>query len=315
MKSVQYIILGALLLLLAYDSYGQQDAQYTQYMYNTLSVNPAYAGSREALNITGIYRTQWVGIDGAPETQTLNIHSPIGCNEKVGLGFSVINDNIGPTQETYFDIDFSYTIKTSFKDKLSFGLKAGGHLLNIAYSELNPFTTGDDLFQNNLDNKFSPNIGVGLYYRHLDVWYLGFSAPNILETTHFDVDLSQSVVSTAKEQINYYFIGGYVFDLNKSLKLKPAFLTKAVAGAPLQLDLSTNLWIKERVSLGLAWRWSAAVSAMAGFQVTDQIMIGFAYDKETTDLGQTNFNSGSYEAILRFEIFKKCGKIISPRFF
>lgn len=310
------ILLLLIIMSCGHNFYAQQDAQYSQYMYNTMSVNPAYAGSRDALSITGLYRAQWVGLDGAPETQTINIHSPIGCSEKIGLGGSVINDSNGPVQETYFDIDFSYSIETSFKDKLSFGLKAGGHLLNIAYSQLTKYNPGDPLLETqDIQNKFSPNIGFGMYFRHLDVWYLGLSAPNLLETAHFDFDGTTVVSSEARERINYYFIGGYVFTLNENLKFKPAFLTKAVTGAPLQLDVSANLWIKERISLGAAWRWDAALSAMIGLQITDQIMIGFAYDKETTDLGQTNFNSGSYEAILRFEIFKKCGKFISPRFF
>jgi len=310
MKNKLLIFVTLISATFAIESNAQQDAQYTQYMYNTMSVNPAYAGSRDAISMTGLYRTQWVGLDGAPDTQTFNIHSPIGDSEKVGLGLSIINDNIGPTRETYFDIDFSYTINTSDEGRLSFGIKGGGHLLNVAYSELSQFNNGDQLLQSDIENKFSPNVGAGIYYRKGDRWYVGLSAPNLLETKHFD----ESSLSVANEQINLYLIGGYVFDINSDLKLKPAVLFKGVKGAPLQADLTLNALLKEKLTLGLAYRWSAAVSALLGYQLTDKLMLGLAYDRETTDLGNTQFEQGSYEVFLRYEIFEN-QKILSPRFF
>ncbi|WP_109299349.1 type IX secretion system membrane protein PorP/SprF [Aquimarina sp. AU474] len=295
----------------------QQDAQYTQYMYNTISVNPAYAGSRDAISITGLYRNQWVGIEGAPVTQTLNIHSPIGASNKVGLGLSIVNDKIGPTQETYFDIDFSYTINTSTTGQLAFGVKAGGHLLDVNFNDLNQYTNTDILLNTDVDNKFSPNVGIGVYY-HAEKLYLGVSAPNLLETQHFDEsadDNSSALSFLAEERINYYLMGGYVFDINESLKLKPAVLFKGVSGAPLQADVSANFLFKDKFTLGAAYRWSAAFSVLAGFQVSDEIMLGFAYDWETTALGNTEFNAGSFEFFLRYEIFKKNDRILYPRFF
>jgi len=293
------------------DGSAQQDAQYTQYMYNTMSINPAYAGSRDALSGLLLHRSQWVGLEGAPRTQTFNLHTPVGYAKKVGLGLSIVNDKIGPTHETYFDIDFSYTINTSELGKLSFGLKGGGHLLDVAYSELSQYNAGDQLLQTDIKNKFSPNVGVGLYYRQSDRWYLGMSVPNLLETTHFE----EASLSQARERINYYLIGGYVFDLNADLKLKPAFLLKAVAGAPLQADVTANFLLKEKLTLGLAYRWDAALSGLVGYQFSDGIMVGFAYDRETTDLGKTKFESGSFEVFLRFEILSEPDKILSPRFF
>ena len=293
------------------DCFAQQDAQYTQYMYNTMSVNPAYAGSREVLSITGLHRSQWVGLEGAPRTQTLNVHSPIGRDEKLGLGLSIVNDKIGPTHETYFDLDFSYTFQSDGDGRFSFGIKAGGHLLNVDYDLLNQYNPGDLLLQNNIENKFSPNFGVGFYYRKGDTWYVGLSAPNLLETEHLD----EISLSTARERIHYYLIGGYVFNLSDNLKFKPTFLGKAVKGAPLQVDLSANFLVNEKFTLGAAYRWSAALSGLVGFQVSDGLMIGFAYDRETTELGKTKFNDGSYELFLRFELFKNTGKLISPRFF
>ncbi|WP_111685583.1 PorP/SprF family type IX secretion system membrane protein [Winogradskyella tangerina] len=289
----------------------QQESQYSQYMYNTMSINPAYAGNRGVMSISALHRSQWVGLDGAPETQTLNIHSPVGESGRVGLGFSVIHDNIGPTSETQFDAVFSYTIPTSENARLSFGLQAGGHLLNVDFTKLNIYTDGDPGFQNNIDNQFSPNFGFGIYYHHSDRWYLGMSIPNILETKHFD----RSSLSSVTERFHIYTIGGYVFDLSRSTKFKPAFLLKGVKGAPIALDLSASFMFHDKFSLGAAYRMDVAWSALAGFQLSDQIMIGFAYDKDTTELGNTSFNDGSYEVFMRFELFKNKGQLISPRFF
>jgi len=193
MKKIKIIVVTAFLSVTFFTSYAQQDAQYTQYMYNTISVNPAYAGSRGVLSIMGLHRSQWVGLDGAPRTQTLTLNTPIGGNERVGLGLSIVNDQIGPTDETYFDIDFSYTIPTSETGKLSLGIKAGGHLLNVDFQKLSQFNTNDALFENNIDNKFSPNVGVGVYY-HTHKFYVGLSAPNLLETDHFDESTRPVVV-------------------------------------------------------------------------------------------------------------------------
>ncbi|MFD2101732.1 type IX secretion system membrane protein PorP/SprF [Flagellimonas iocasae] len=299
------LLLGAMGIV-----HGQQDAQYTQYMYNTVSVNPAYAGSRGHLSIAALYRNQWLGLDGAPETQTLNIHTPMGYRG-VGLGVSIVNDKIGPTSETYFDVDFSYTIQTSWEGRLSFGLKASAHMLDIRYSELDEFEIDPQLqSQQDIQNKFSPNVGAGVYY-HTDRFYAGLSAPRILETTHFDT----SSVSTAKEQINLYAITGYVWDLNPFLKFKPTLLTKVVQGAPLQLDLSANFMLNERFIGGVAYRWDAAFSGLFGFMVSDQFMIGLAYDREITELGAATFNDGSFEVILRYDFIRNLGNLKSPRFF
>ena len=299
-------ILYFAIMLLSLVSYSQQDAQYTQYMYNTINVNPAYAGSRGVMSIFGLHRTQWVGLDGAPTTNAFSINSPIE-NSNLGVGLSFVNDKIGPTVENTISADISYTIQTSETYKLSFGVKGTANLFNLDVTKLNPVSSGDPLLQN-LDNNFSPNVGAGVYL-HSDKLYLGASVPNFFETRRYD----DNTTAVSKERMNLYFIGGYVFDLTSNLKFKPAFLTKVVEGAPLQLDLSGNFLINEKFVLGAAWRWSAAVSAMAGFQVSDGLYIGYGYDLETTKL--RNYNSGSHEVFLRFELFKRQDKIVSPRFF
>lgn len=287
-------------------SQAQQDAQYTQYMYNTINVNPAYAGSRGVMSIFGLYRTQWVGLDGAPKTGAFSINSPIE-NSNLGVGLSFVNDKIGPTVENTISADLSYTIQTSESYKLSFGVKGTANLFNLDVTKLNPVNAGDPLLQN-LSNNFSPNVGAGIYF-HSDKSYLGLSVPNFFETKRYD----DNDIAVYKERMNLYFIGGYVFDLSPNLKFKPAFLTKVVEGAPLQLDLSGNFLINEKFVLGAAWRWSAAASLMAGFQVSDGMYIGYGYDLETTKL--RNYNSGSHEIFLRFELFKRQDRIVSPRFF
>ena len=286
----------------------QQDAQYTQYMYNTVSVNPAYAGSRGHMSIAALHRSQWIGLDGAPQTQTLNLHSPIGYRG-VGMGFSIVNDKIGPTSETNFDIDFSYTIYTSTEGRLSFGLKASAHLLDIRFSELNQYAP-DQTLEQDIDNRFSPNFGAGIYY-HTNNFYAGLSVPRFLQTSHFD----QSSLSTAKEQMNFYLITGYVWNLNEFLKFKPTLLSKVVQGAPLQVDLSANFMLNDKFILGAAYRWDAAVSGMVGFNISENILIGMAYDRETTELGNAAFNDGSFEVILRYDFIKTKGNLKSPRFF
>lgn len=293
----------------------QQDAQYTQYMYNTLSVNPAYAGSRGQLSFAGLYRSQWVGLDGAPETFTLNLHSPIR-NSRLGYGISIVNDNIGDgvVQETYLDAVVSYTIDVSMDAKLSFGLKAGGNMLSLDFNRLRNFDQ-EVVNQNNIDNRFTPNFGLGIYY-HSDKFYAGVSAPNVLESEYFDNDnLDDGVNFLSAERMNIYLITGYVFDLGADLQFKPALLTKAVGGAPLQVDLSASFLFANKFSFGAAYRWDAAVSGLVGFQVTDQIMLGLAYDRETTELGGTQFNDGSFEVFLRLELLKSFQRTISPRFF
>ena len=311
-------LLIALICIFSLPILAQQDSQYTQYMYNTISVNPAYAGTRGALSITGLHRSQWVGVEGAPRSQTLSANTPLGINNQIGLGVSMINDQIGPTSETYFDVDFSYTIRTSENAKLSFGLKVGGHLLNVNFDELTRYNINDPSFENNIDNKFSPNIGLGLYY-YTDTFYLGLSAPNLLETDHFDGQNSTSSLNStsviAKERINYYLIAGNVFDVNSNLKFKPALLTKLVTGTPLQVDMSANFLLYDRLTIGAAYRLSAAWSGLVAFQASDNILIGFSYDRDTTELGNAKFNSGSYELMIRFELFKRYDKIFTPRFF
>ncbi|QGK73775.1 type IX secretion system membrane protein PorP/SprF [Flavobacterium sp. SLB02] len=286
--------------------FAQQDAQYTQYMYNTININPAYAGSRGAMSLFGLYRTQWVGLDGAPETSSFSVNTPLS-NSNLGMGVSLVNDKIGPTNENTLSADLSYTIPTSETFKLSFGIKATANLFSLDVNKLQPEHQGDPQFQD-LNSKFSPNIGAGVYW-HSDKAYVGLSVPNFIETNRYD----DNDTAIFKDKINYYLMAGYVFDLDPYIKFKPAVLTKMVEGSPLQVDLSANFMFNDKFVAGLAYRWSAALSAMVGFQLTDGLFIGYSYDRETTRLN--NYNSGSHEIFLRFEFFNNYSRITSPRFF
>jgi len=293
-------------MLMCYTGFAQQDVQYTQYMYNTININPAYAGSRGVLSVFGLHRTQWVGIDGAPVTNAFSINTPIS-NSRIGLGVSLVSDRIGPTKNTNLSGDFSYTIPTSETFKLSFGLKVSANMFDLDVSKLNPGDANDPNLQN-YNNEITPNFGAGIYF-HSDKLYLGLSVPYITRNTKY----SDNDVAVYTERENFYFIGGYVFDLSQSVKFKPAFLSKVVTGSPLQVDVSGNFMFYDKFVLGGAYRWDAAFSALAGFQVSDGLFIGYSYDMETTEL--KNYNSGSHEVFLRYELFNKVSKMVSPRFF
>lgn len=304
-NSVFFVVM----LLFCTSVFAQQESQYTQYMYNTMMFNPGYAGSRGVGSFFGLYRTQWVGLEGAPKTATLSYHTPIK-EKNVGLGFSLFHESIGPQQENTFSVDFSYTLNLG-NSKLAFGLKGSAALFQLDVNKLNLYDGLDYSFTGD-HSVFSPNIGAGLYW-YTDKYYLGFSVPNLLETQVFRRNDTNREVSVLKNTQHYYLIGGYVFDLSENIKFKPAALSKISYGAPLQLDLSANFMFNEKFVLGAAWRWSAAVSAMAGFQINDRWFIGYGYDFETTELSR--YNSGSHEIFLRYELMKVYRKVVSPRFF
>jgi len=303
-------IVTLVMVLISILSYAQQDTQFTNYMYNTLSFNPAYAGSRGTTSIYLSQRSQWVGLEGSPTTNALSYHSPIGSSN-LGIGVSFLNDAIGPVEENLVSIDMSYTIQTSYDYKLAFGLRASAHMLNVDFTKLNIFNPGDVLAQNNINNRISPNIGFGMFW-YSDKSYLGFSIPNLLETKHINKGLNSSVSSISKERLHYHFTAGYIFDLSQDVLFKPAVLTKIVSGSPLQVDVSANFQLYDKFTLGASYRLDAAVSFLGGFQLSRNWLLGYAYDFDTNNL--STYNSGSHEVFLRYEIFRT-NRVKSPRFF
>ncbi len=314
MRNSYIAILVLILLGTSFSSNAQQDPQYTQYMYNTQVINPAYAGSRDVLSFGLLGRIQWVNIEGAPRTGTFTVDTPIGSLDNMGLGLSIVHDELGPAVESNINVDYSYTINTSDEAELSFGLKAGLDLLDVDFTKLNIADQSDPRFQNNIDNRLQPQIGAGIYY-NTDRFYAGLSVPNFLTTKHFD---ESSLVNTqaetiAAERLHYFLIAGYVFDISDNVKFKPATLVKLVNGSPLQWDASANFLFNETLTVGASYRWSAALSALVGFQASDSIFIGFGYDWQTTDI--EDYSDGSYEIILRFDVFNKPDRVLTPRFF
>ncbi len=302
MKKIYHIVI---LLVGVFSASAQQESQYTQYMYNTMSFNPGYTGSREVLSVMGLYRTQWVGLEGAPKTMNFSVQSPVGIHSALGL--NVLGDQIGPTKTTGVTANYSYTILGSTDVKYSFGISGTLDNFSVDYNKLN--IENPDPYLVGTESQISPNVGVG-FYVHSYNWYVGLSVPRLLKTTYFDDTKATTYAATS----HFYLMGGYVFDLNPYLKFKPAAMIKAVSGAPIAVDLSANFLINDKLTLGAAYRWDAAVSGLAGFQISDGLNIGYAYDYDTTHIG--NYNSGSHEIFLRFELFSKSkSKMITPRFF
>lgn len=304
------LILG---LVSAGSVYSQQQPLYTMYMWNQLIINPAYAGTRDALTASAVVREQWVGLDGAPSTQVLSIHSPLP-NEKVGLGLTIQNDHIGPTNNTGVFGDFAYHLQVSEKSKLSLGLRAGFSIYQADFSSLNNIETNDPAFNKNIENNFLPNFGFGAYY-YGNRGYVGLSAPTIIENElnsgnnpgNDNLDISNR---------HYYLMGGYVFNLSQDsagVMFKPSAIVRMVAGAPVSFDISANFLIKQKLWLGAAYRYQDSFAALVSFQFTEHLQAGYSYDFGTSDL--RSYNGGSHEIMLTYDFFKNDVKTKNPRYF
>jgi type IX secretion system PorP/SprF family membrane protein len=285
----------------------QQDAQYTQYMYNMNILNPAYAGINPGtLNVSLLGRKQWVGIPGAPETAVLSVHSPV--MEGMGLGLSVLADKIGPINEQFVYVDYSYTIPVGYYDNLAFGVKGGVTLLNASLSDLRRVMEDDENFVTDINNA-KPNFGFGAFY-YSDIYYVGISVPNILQTEY--LEKTGNIVSRISKRNHIFLTGGYVFDLSYDWKFKPSTMIKASVGAPLSVDLSANFLFDDTYEIGGSYRWGDSASLLLGARVNDMLKVGYSYDFTTTELNR--FNSGTHELILLFDILTSYD-IVSPRFF
>ena len=277
--------------------FAQKEPQYTQYMYNIGSFNPAYVGTVETPDITGLYRVQWSGIPGAPKTMRFGVNLPL-ANEKNGLGFNIVSDQLGPTTQTYIDVAYSFQVQLSDETKLSFGVDAGGSLLDVDYTK-GDFENPNEPLINNADtfNKFYPTVGAGMFMYQKN-WYVGLSVPNFLTSGIY----ADEVANIVEDKMQFNFIGGYVFDLSEGLKFKPAFLMNYLNGAPLNLNLSTNFLISDLVTVGASYRLDNAISGLAGLQISNSLFLGYSYDYNTNGLGE--YSQGSHEVILKFYVGK-----------
>lgn len=286
-----FFVLG--FMLVSALGFSQKEPQYTQYMYNIGSFNPAYVGTVQNPEIAGLYRAQWLDVPGSPRTIRFGANVPF-ANEKTGLGFNIISDQLGPSTQTYVELAYSYQINVTDETKLSFGLDAGGSFLNVDFSKGTFENPGEPILDREIIKKFYPTIGAGLFLYEDDIWYLGASIPNFLTDGIYNDD----VATIIEDKMQFNFIGGYVFDLSETLKFKPAFLINYINGAPLNTNLSTNFLFNDRFTVGASYRLGNAISGLAGFQITSGTFVGYSYDYNTQPLGE--FSSGSHEVILKF---------------
>lgn len=314
MKTQAHKLLIGLLLLTLVLANGriaaQQDPGFSQYMYNTLSVNSAYAGTQEAINIILLSRHQWVGFDGAPQTQTFTVHSPVD-KKYVGIGLSYVRDKIGPLNINNIYIDYSFKIKVHDGGNLSMGLKTGIDMRQNNLSDLSPLNGTDPSYYADIASKVSPNFGVGLYY-YTRNYYVGLSVPKIRNTNLSEENAEHLGQETLER--HYFIIGGYVWDVNPDWKFKPTFFAKYVNGAPLSLDLNASAMYKERVVAGISHRFGDSFGMMFQVRAIDYLWLGYAYDFTITPL--RGYNKGTHEVLVLFDLYTPKREVVkSPRFF
>lgn len=292
----------------------QQNPQFTQYFFATQVINPGYIGTRDFASVGLIGRSQWVNFEGAPRTGTLSFSTPLGRLRKTVVGFTALHDVIGPVTQTLLAADYAYNLYFKENTRLSFGLKPGLSLFKLDPSKLNLDDPNDE-FRYTDQTQLIPHLGLGVYYAS-ERFYAGLSVSNVFSSVFTENRLPDTANSGFRtyEREHYYLMTGYVLDLNSNLKFKPATVLKAVVGAPLQWDVSANFLYQEKLLLGASYRWSAAWSAVAGFQLLDPIFMGVAYDYQTTELQQ--YSTGSYELVFVFDLgTSDCGCSLKNRFF
>ena len=290
------------------DTFAQQDPMFTQYMFNTLTINPAYAGSKEAISFVGLYRKQWVGVDGAPTTQTITVHGPIS-KQKTGLGISLMNDAIGSIKQIQTFVDLSHRIQVTDESYLRLGLKAGGSTFSANYADLIARDLDDELIHN-FSGEFLPNIGAGLFY-YSDNYYLGFSIPKFLKNYVKGPQNSEIL----QEETHYFLNGGYVFDINKAqnMTIKPSFMLRHVNGAPMSVDLNTTVYLSKQIGIGAGIRLNDSVSGLLQYFFKSGLYFGYSYDHSISKLN--HFNTGSHEIMIGYDLSIKARKNNYPRCF
>ena len=290
-------------------TFAQQEPQYTQYMFNTVSVNPAYAGTREALNVLLLSRLQWVGMEGAPRTYDFTIHTPIS-KYKMGIGLSLVSDSYGPVTNQYLNLSYAYRVNITEKTVLSMGIKGGIYNYHVNLTGLN-FGEGDAYINENPEQKFLPNAGMGLYL-FSDSYYIGASVPRLIQTELNGEQITASTLGDLKR--HYYLMGGLIFDLSSDLKLKPSIINRFVEGAPTSTDFTAQFLIRDTYWAGFTYRYDEAIALLASVQVNNQLMIGYSYDFQQSEL--STFNNGSHEIVISYDFagFTR-EKVTSPRYF
>jgi len=289
--------------------HAQQEPMYTHYMFNSMSVNPAYAGTRNALNMSMQSRLQWIGMEGAPNTHNLSFHTPIN-NKRVGLGFSITDDEIGPLRNTYLNLNYAYRVKLNEEWTLSMGIKGGLNSFYLGLGEVSLNEMNDEAFLNNTQKRLVPNVGMGLY-AYNDQMYAGIAAPKLIETRLDNEDM-ENVGNELKR--HYYLIAGYVMDVNSDLKFKPSVLSKLVMGAPASVDVSAMFLFREQIWFGTSYRIGDALSFLFDVKVNKQLTAGLSYDVTLNQMG--GYSGGTWELLISYDFdgFTN-NKLKSPRYF
>ena len=309
MKRIIIIILVATALLGANRLQAQQEPQYTQFMFNMMSVNPAYAGTRDALNALMISRWQWVGVEGAPRSHTFALHTPIN-NKNIGVGASIIADNIGPVTNTYINLNYAHRIKLNESLTLSMGLKGGIYNYYVGLSDLD-LNDPDNSFTQDYKKNFQPNLGAGAYLYTKD-YYVGFSVPKLVKTELEDVGSSNDLSSELKR--HFFITAGYVFELNSEWKIKPSFLNKMVEGAPPSLDITAQALYVDKFWIGTTYRVGDAIAVLFEIKINRQLTVGYAYDYTLS--GMSDVSNGSHEILISYDFSGFSNdKVKSPRYF
>lgn len=291
------------------ESKAQQDPMYTQYMENLLTLNPAYAGSRDVLSAMAVSRNQWVSMPGAPVTRSLSVNAPVKTTN-MGLGLSILRDQLDPVTQTGIYMDYSYTLYFANKRSLALGLKGGVNFYEAGLSGLETNQPDDPVFANDINRKFLPNVGVGAFY-YTPKYYLGLSVPKLIENK-----INKNAVSTqsiSREEMHVFFMAGYVFDVNRIVKFKPSILTKYVKNAPVSLDMTGTFLFYDRLWLGAMYRVGDSFGGLVQMQATNQLKIGYSYDLPVNKLGA--YNKGTHEIMVIFDFDFGTGKVRSPRYF
>ncbi len=305
-KMIKKVILVLVVCFIIDEANAQTEPMYSQYMYNMVAINPAYAGSRGVTGLNYFGRSQWSGISGAPKTHSVTLDG-VSSNGVFGLGVQLYNDQIGVFKTNGANFMTSVRTKVSENGVLSGGIQFGikNQVKNFT-DVVNVYESNDPKFMSNM-NTTDATLGMGIYY-NTDNFYVGASIPNILKTSENNLPNSPKVNNT-----HLFLTTGYVFDINNDVKLKPSTLVKIVNGAPIELDLNTNVWLKDFIGLGVSYRTGDAVLGMAEVQLNKQLRIGYAYDYTFSALKA--YTSGSNEITIRFEFGKETKNIKSTRYF
>lgn len=297
-----------LLTGLSFYGFSQQDPVYTQYMNNLLTIQPAYAGISGSLNITGISRAQWVGFEGAPNTNTLTISGPLR-RFNVGLGLSIVNDKWGPIRQNGVYLDYAYRVKLRQDQFLSFGLKGGFNIYQAYLTDIVVNDPNDPVFAYDVNFKFLPNFGMGIMW-HSDRFFLGVSSPKILKNRI----QSQNTETVYREVLHFYGMGGYVFFLSDVLKFKPTILYRWAERTPSFADFSGSFLLYDRVWIGATYRLKNSYGLIFQFNVNTQLKFGYSFDQTT--FHPTQVNSGTHEFLISYDfIYSRRGRQVVPRYF